>query len=282
MFHIIAVHSSRPSRTILTGMVFTALCFAASLAWSQAPLVPLLRAHAHNDYQHERPLLDALDHGFCSVEADIHLVEGQLLVAHNLKDVRPERTLQALYLDPLRERVAANKGSVYADGPRFILLVDLKSDGATTYPVLKTVLEPYRDMLTVFSANGTEEKAVTVILSGDSPRELVAAEVTRFVAIDGRPTDLESTLNPHLTPLISDDWKSHFDWFGTGPMPEEAKQRLDKIVTTAHAAGCSVRFWGIPPREELWETLYNAGVDLINADNLELLQKFLLAKEKKQ
>src|SRR5207237_4622701 len=41
--------------------------------------VPLIHAHAHNDYEHTRPLLDALDHGFCSVEADIHLVDGKLL-----------------------------------------------------------------------------------------------------------------------------------------------------------------------------------------------------------
>ena len=41
---------------------------------------PLWRAHAHNDYEHPRPLLDALDHRFGSVEADIYLVDGQLLV----------------------------------------------------------------------------------------------------------------------------------------------------------------------------------------------------------
>jgi hypothetical protein len=43
--------------------------------------VPLTRAHAHNDYLHARPLFDALDHGFCSVEADVWLVDGKLLVA---------------------------------------------------------------------------------------------------------------------------------------------------------------------------------------------------------
>src|SRR5436190_12307328 len=31
---------------------------------------PLPQLHAHNDYEHKRPLFDALDHGFCSVEAD--------------------------------------------------------------------------------------------------------------------------------------------------------------------------------------------------------------------
>jgi hypothetical protein len=33
---------------------------------SATAVEPLPRAHAHNDYEHERPLLDALDHGFTS------------------------------------------------------------------------------------------------------------------------------------------------------------------------------------------------------------------------
>jgi hypothetical protein len=79
--------------------------------------VPLIHAHAHNDYEHPRPLFDALDHGFCSVEADVHLVDGRLLVAHDRSKVKPERTLEALYLDPLRERVKKNNGHVYPAGP---------------------------------------------------------------------------------------------------------------------------------------------------------------------
>src|SRR5438477_8275309 len=85
---------------------------------------PLLRAHAHNDYEHPRPLLDALDHGFCSIEADIYLVENKLLVAHDRDQAKPERTLQALYLDPLRERARKNGGRVYPNGPEMVLLVD--------------------------------------------------------------------------------------------------------------------------------------------------------------
>src|ERR1041385_3971816 len=88
-----------------------ALASATVLAHA-APPAPLLHAHAHNDYEHKRPLLDALDHGFCSVEADIFLVDGKLLVAHELGKTKPERTLQALYLDPLRELVKANGGRV--------------------------------------------------------------------------------------------------------------------------------------------------------------------------
>src|SRR5690348_11986597 len=104
---------------------------------------PLLAAHAHNDYEHKRPLLDALEHGFCSFEADIHLVDGQLLVAHNRAATKSNRTLQSLYLDPLRERIRKNGGRVYPGGPECTLLIDLKSDWHTIYPVLRKRLDEY-------------------------------------------------------------------------------------------------------------------------------------------
>src|SRR5690349_19196948 len=74
---------------------------------------PLWRAHAHNDYEHPRPLSDALDHRFGSVEADIFLVGDQLLIGHTPDDLDPTRTLESLYLDPLARIVKANHGSVY-------------------------------------------------------------------------------------------------------------------------------------------------------------------------
>ncbi|GMV93692.1 MAG: hypothetical protein AMXMBFR82_34700 [Candidatus Hydrogenedentota bacterium] len=254
----------------------------ACSASGQNAVTPLPHAHAHNDYNHERPLLDALDHGFCSVEADIFLVDGELLVAHDREDVQPERTLQALYLDPLLARVKANGGRVYPDGPEFILLVDIKEDGAATYDVLRGVLSEYAEMLTSFTADSTTKGAVTVILSGDRPIDVVAAETERVVGIDGRVSDLAGEVNPHLMPLISDNWRSHFDWFGTGTMPDDARRKLQEITTKAHTAGCIVRFWGIPPREDLWDALLAGGVDLINTDNLAQLQAFLWSKRGNQ
>src|SRR5438128_8490223 len=115
-----------------TCLLLFAVAFYGAAARCQADdpaaVKPLPQAHAHNDYEHKRPLWDALDRGFCSVEADIYLVNGQLLVAHSRQGVKPERTLQSLYLDPLRERVKKNGGRVYAGGPEVTLLVDIKSD----------------------------------------------------------------------------------------------------------------------------------------------------------
>src|SRR5215207_8092712 len=106
-----------------------------STAWAAEPeaVPPLRRAHAHNDYWHGRPLLDALDRGFRSVEADVSLVDGALLVGHEPKELRPERTLEALYLAPLRERVEKNGGRVYPGDRDFFLLVDVKSEAGPTY-----------------------------------------------------------------------------------------------------------------------------------------------------
>jgi hypothetical protein len=50
----------------------------------------LARAHAHNDYERDEPLSDALAQGFSSVEADVWLVDGKLLVAHDLEQATPE------------------------------------------------------------------------------------------------------------------------------------------------------------------------------------------------
>ena len=241
---------------------------------SSAPR-PLINAHAHNDYEHPRPLLDALDHGFCSVEADIYVVEGQLLVAHDRADVSKERTLQALYLDPILARVKKNQGTVYPQGPEFTLLIDIKSNAEETYAVLREVLQKYSEMLTVFRPDKTETRGVTIILSGNRPTTTVAGESLRYVSIDGRLTDLAGTDTRHLIPLISDNWANHFHWRGVGPLPEDEKAKLKRMVEQAHQQGRRVRFWAAPDTLAVWGEMSEAGVDLLNTDSLAGLQRFL-------
>jgi hypothetical protein len=241
-----------------------------------ADSVPLIHAHAHNDYVHQRPLLNALDDGFCSVEADVYLVDGQLLVAHYRFQVRPERTLQALYLDPLRERVKKNGGRVYPAGPEFTLLVELKSDWRASYPVLREMLKQYGGMLTTFRSGSTQTNAIRVIITGQRSKEMFAGESVRYAALDGDLADLDSGLPADLIPWISGDWASEFKWRGTGPVPESDKLKLQQIVAKAHVQGRRVRFWGAPDQSVFWAEMLANGVDLINTDNLDGAQKFLL------
>jgi len=235
---------------------------------------PLLHAHAHNDYEHTRPLLDALDHGFCSVEADIYLVDGQLLVAHDRAKVSPTRTLQSLYLDPLRERVKKNGGRVFPKGPEVTLLIDVKTEAEATYAALRKVLDEYADMLTTFQDNAIQTNAITVILSGNRPQATLAGEKLRRAAIDGRLPDLDGTAPVSLIPLISDNWTKSFKWHGKGPFPAEEKDQLVAIVKRAHAQGRRVRFWATADSPEFWRELRQAGVDLLNVDDLAGVQRF--------
>src|SRR5688500_18297556 len=187
-------------------LVAAILCLAAP-AQSAEPtataVVPLAQAHAHNDYAHARPLAGALDHGFCSVEADIFLRDGALLVAHDARDLRGDRTLEQLYLKPLSERVKANGGRVYKNGPRFWLLVDLKTPGEPTYKALHALLERYRDILSTTHDGKHQEGAITVVISGNRPIDLIKSQATRYAGIDGRLADLKSEAPAHLIPMIS-------------------------------------------------------------------------------
>ena len=250
----------------------------AAAAESAPSILP--RAHAHNDYEHDRPLLDALDLGFCSVEADIHLVDGELLVAHDRDKVDPAKTLDALYLKPLWTRFEANKGSVYPEPAPFTLLIDIKSDGAETYRVLDRQLAAYAPMLTEFTDGETEIRAVTVIISGNRATAAILASHPRRAGIDGRLSDLAGPVNPHQMPLISDNWFSHFKWLGVGEMKPDEAAKLKEVISKCHENGVLVRFWAIPQSEVVWNRLYDAGVDLLNADDLPKLRALLVERSR--
>lgn len=237
------------------------------------PIV-LPNAHSHNDYLRDRPLLDALDRGFCSVEADIFLVDGALLVAHDRDKCTPDRTLDALYLKPLWERFQA-QGAVYPQAAPFTLLIDIKADGAVAYAALDQQLAAYDAMLTHFTDSATSPGAVTVIISGDRPVDAILKSSPRRAGIDGRLSDLNGPLNPHQMPLISDNWLKHFKWTGQGAMPKAQADKLAEIVKQTHDNGIRLRFWAIPQSESIWQTLNDAGVDLLNADDLGKLQALL-------
>lgn len=236
------------------------------------------RAHSHNDYDHARPLLDALEHGFTSIEADVWLVNGRLMLGHAFFQVNPELSLEDDYLAPLARHVASNGGRVYADWSRPVqLLLDIKSDGEATYRAIHALLARYSPMLTRFEGDRVEPGAVTVVISGNRPRGLMQAQALRYAGYDGR---LSQAAEPaSLAPLVSDQWSALFSWNGVGPMPEHERTALHEHVRRAHARGQRVRFWGTPDhapeREAVWRELLVAGVDHFNTDDLPGLRAWL-------
>ncbi|GGS75066.1 phosphatidylinositol-specific phospholipase C/glycerophosphodiester phosphodiesterase family protein [Streptomyces cinerochromogenes] len=275
----------RRALTTLGAALAGAVALPAPQAWAggtrRGPR-PLWNAHAHNDYEHPHPLFDALDHRFGSVEADIHLVGDQLLVAHDPADLDPSRTLESLYLDPLAARVRARHGSVYRGARRPLqLLVDIKTEGSSTYRALDRHLRRHPHLFTRYAHGRVHPGPVTVVVSGDrAARAPMEAQSERRAFYDGRLGDLDGPAPASLIPLISDNWTQNFSWTGVGAFPDAERQRLRGITAAAHARGQRVRFWATPDtagpaRDALWGELLAAGVDHLNTDDLAGLQAFL-------
>ncbi|MDF1576467.1 MAG: phosphatidylinositol-specific phospholipase C/glycerophosphodiester phosphodiesterase family protein [Bacteroidales bacterium] len=239
-------------------------------------------AHAHNDYMHERPLFDALGNGFRSIEADVFSLGDSLYVAHDRKDIRPGRTLRALYLEPLGESFAEGRLSLYDSTCPLILLIDIKDHGLTTYGLLDRILNEYRDILCRVSPEAYYPGSVKVVVSGNRPIGYMMEQTERFAFVDGRIQDLTEEYPTLLMPLISDRWTKYFSWKGKGEMPEKERTQLRNYVQQAHENGQMIRFWATPDspgkeRYAVWTELLKAGADLINTDDLNGLRDFLSA-----
>src|SRR5690349_3094875 len=57
---------------------------------------------AHNDYVRSNPFHTAYNLRVGYIEADVFLVDNALLVAHTRLEINPDKTLERLYLEPLR------------------------------------------------------------------------------------------------------------------------------------------------------------------------------------
>lgn len=231
--------------------------------------------HSHNDYEQERPLVEALEHGFEIVEADVHLIKGELYVAH-LRPLFPKesRTLRKLYLEPLLARFRA-QGQIGGKERPFLLMIDFKSEAAPTWEVLRTQLEDFRAMLTEFDQNEViRPGAVTVFISGNRPVAPLRKAKRRLAALDGRPHELGRGWPAALTPVVSAPYQDHFRWRGQGEPPAEEVEAFRMLCAKAKSEGKKVRLWGSPESRAVWRVLIEAGADVINTDELEAFATF--------
>lgn len=241
---------------------------------------PLLNAHAHNDYEHQRPLFDALDNHFISIEVDVYLIDDELYVSHDLpKELDSSKTLEALYLKPLQALINKNKGRVYKgyDG-FFYLMIDIKSEASSSYLKLKQILENYEPMISVVR-NGKEEthKPVKIVVTGfhGRPFDQILKDEPILVSIDGRFNELNKGITADVMPYISENYKNHLSYLGIGEPSLKDKNTLLNMVSATHKEGKKLRFWASPDNEAVWAFLLNHKVDLINTDSLPKINNYL-------
>ncbi len=218
-------------------------------------------AHSHNDYAQANPFLGAYGLQCGAIEADVYLQEGELMVAHHPNEIKPERTLQALYLQPLAAQHRA--GKIYP----LQLLIDLKTPAG---PTLDTLVSQLKRLPYVFGEN----KPVKVVISGNMPAPNDFDRYPSWILFDGRFEENYSDRALARVPMFSASFGVVSRWNGQGLFPKEDREKLVELVNRAHQKGKKVRFWGNPDQEAAWKELMAVGTDWIGSDRPQALIEF--------
>jgi len=230
------------------------------------------QGYAHNDYLHGKPLFEALGNGYTHIEADVFLLKDSLVVAHWFPYLKTNRTLESLYLAPLKQLFGNTRAGFGI--PPLTLVIDIKSSSAKTYQALRPLLEKYSSLLSVVQNGVYKQGRINIVLTGNRPIDLISGETNRLVMLDDLLDQSSARLDNHLFAMASCKYSKVLQWAGKGTIPVKEKTGLLKLVKTAHRQGKKVRLWASPENENVWRELLNCGVDYINTDQLTRLKTF--------
>lgn len=246
------------------------LALALTCCGAAAAQPPVL-IHSHNDYAQRVPFYQAYAQQVSSIEADVFLHDGQLLVGHDVEDLRADMTFEALYVEPIVTLFARNGGRAFRDSDQTLqLMVELKSE---TDPTLRAVAALLGRWPEVFDPE-VNPAAVRVAVTGRVPAPEAFDRYPRFLGFDGAwdadytPEQLERIA------LISTNFRDFSQWNGKGTIIPAEKERLEQVIDRAHEQGKPVRFWNAPEGTTVYYTFYDMGIDYINTDNPEVCAAF--------
>lgn len=188
-------------------MYSAAACFVLSGAVAASPLLldrfpqaqsiqpscpcATLPAYSHNDYENARPLLDALDFGFRGIEADLFLVDGTLRVGHDRRSAQRGKTLEALYLEPLRA-IISKCGTIVSNRRPFLLALELKENSQQSYVALLQLLARYSELFEPQRESAGGAIPIEVVLVGwHPPASELHPDRDRFVTLQHRISQLD-------------------------------------------------------------------------------------------
>lgn len=234
-------------------------------------------AHSHNDYANDIPFRLAYNNHFGSIEPDIWAVNGDLYVAHNEKDIKPEKTLDILYIQPIINAFKENKGKPWSDrSSTFQLLIDLKT---AVEPTLSLLVEKLRKYPNVFDPK-INQFAVRVVITGNRPAPETFGQYPDFICFDGLLKQQYNADQLKRIALYSENIRQFSLWYGEGEIVEKEKIRLNQVIDSVHSIGKKIRFWNTPDNSNAWETFMKMHIDYLNTDHIIQLSEYLNTRGK--
>jgi len=259
----------------MTAILTWCLLLAAGSAGAPPPLLP---AYAHNDYANERPLQDAIELGFRGVEVDYFVIDGELRVGHEIDETAAGRTIESLYLEPLRAYLG--DGAPHYENQPFILNIESKREGMETYDALHKLLSRYEEILTTVRDGVEHPGPVQVILVGwYPPLAYLRDQPVRYAAVqilfDDLPSD-HAQYPAHLVRLISQNYNAKLLARGRGPVSPRLRGRFHDVAAAAHTVpGRLARVYNVPTRASAYSAILDTGVDLIGTKDIIGAQELL-------
>jgi alkaline phosphatase len=214
--------------------------------------------HSHNDYLQPVPFWDAFSAGCASIEVDVILQDGELMVAHEKRSIQKQRTLESLYLKPIQQAVALG----LIQEVNFHLLIDLKTEGYATLEVLVKQVAAYGQLL-----YGPENpKGLKLIISGNRPKPEDYSKYPDWLFFDYQSKELSADLPWEKIGMVSLSFPRFSVWNGKGRIVESQRQQLQAFIDLVHSYDRPVRFWASPDGKTAWRAFHEMGIDYINTD----------------
>lgn len=221
-------------------------------------------AHAHNDYEHNIPFIQAYNLGFGSIEADVILQNDSLFVGHSIKDITAKPLFfERDYIQPLQDALLNQKDTTR----KVILLIDLKTETLSALNKVIAIIEKY-PML-------TKTTAVQFVITGNQPPPSTFGQYPPYIYFDGNINNPAHIEQISRIGMFSDNFRKYSGWDGKGNIPEKEKHALTTVIQKAHTLHKKIRFWGCPDNIHTWHTFMDLQVDYINTDHIEKLADFL-------
>lgn len=245
------------------------ITFFLILTFTTTVYAQTVKVHSHNDYEQKVPFWYALGAGVSSIEADVFLVNDQLYVSHEEKDIQRSRTFESLYLEPINKALEMNmihQGSLQ-------ILIDCKTDAKTTLDQIVRSIQKYPRI--------TAQNKVKFVISGNQPKPQEYTSYPDFIFFDYQKLENLTTDQWKKVALVSLSFPQYSKWNGKGGLTEDDLPKVTEVIKKAKSFGKPFRFWAIPDGKTSWEFFAHNGVDFINTDHPKECVEYINSLEKR-